>query len=655
MNENETTTVPSSDSGDTQAEITRRLKNLFNAMPNGTATYVVVRDGEDFVFTGFNPAAEAIEKISRDKVIGRSVREVFPAVEKFGLFAVFQDVHRTGELRNHPVSQYKDGRVNGWRENIVFPIGENEIATIYRDATSEKMAEEALRLSEEKYRAIFSCSSDAIFVHDATTGRLLEVNEAMLRMFGCTYDEAMTTDPNDFSEGTSPNSSADSVSWIAKARDTGKESFEWRSRRKDGTLFWTEVNLTYTEIGGAGRVIAVVRDLTEKKKQQELSYHVQQVQKLESLGVLAGGIAHDFNNILMTILGNTELALFELSPLSPARNNLQDIESSSRKAADLCRQLLAYSGKGRFVNEQVDLSELIGEMTNMLQMSIAKKTTLKLDLAEDLPPMVADPTQIRQVLMNLVINGSEALENSDGLVSISTGAMQCDPGYLDSLDFAADSEPGVYCYFEVTDNGCGMDKEPLSRIFEPFYTTKFTGRGLGMAAVLGIVRGHRGALKVHSEPGKGTTFKILFPTTNIGELPPRTANGENRDWTGTGRILLVDDEPGVLQVTSSMLKKLGFEVLTASNGKEALEIYRREQAEITGVIMDLTMPQMDGTEAFRELRRINDDVIVILASGYNQQELSQAELGKGLAGFLQKPYQMSALRLILKKALAAEE
>ena len=296
-------------------------------------------------------------------------------------------------------------------------------------------------------------------------------------------------------------------------------------------------------------------------------------QKLESLGVLAGGIAHDFNNILMAIIGNADLALMRINKESPAVENLHRIEQAAARAADLAKQMLAYSGKGKFVVENVDLNTLLEEMLHMLEVSISKKAVLRLNLHQPLPPVEADATQMRQIVMNLVINASEAIGDKSGVIAITTGCMDCDRNYLKDVWLDENLADGLYVYLEIADTGCGMDKETLAKLFDPFFTTKFTGRGLGMAAVLGIVRGHKGAIKVYSEPGRGTTFKILLPASG---RPAELFNGDSHtdDWQGSGTVLLVDDEETVRGIGAEMLKELGFTAITAGDGREAVEIFK---------------------------------------------------------------------------------
>ena len=522
---------------------------------------------------------------------------------------------------------------------------------MYVDATAEKQAEETLRLSEDKYRTIFANSTDAIFVHDANTGALIEVNDAMLKMYDCTSEQALNADPNKFSLGVSPYSAAEVALHIEQARVDGPKVFPWRARKQDGPLFWTEVTLIFAVIGGEGCVIAMVRDTTEERKKQEMEAPLQHVQKLESLGVLAGGIAHDFNNILMAIAGNTELALCDLPSTSPARDHLFSIETSNRRAADLCRQLLAYSGKGRFVNEMINLSALVNEIVNMLKVSISKLTTLSLDLDDSLPLAEGDPTQIRQVLMNLVINASEALSDQNGIVSITTGTIDASAEDLAKMTFSTDKIPGPRCYLEVTDTGCGMDQATKDRLFEPFFTTKIEGRGLGMAAVIGIVRGHHGDLDLTSDPGLGTTFRVYFPVAGEASLLAGPVDVNESLWRGSGLVLVVDDEEPVRNIATQMLARLGFESIVAKNGQEAVEIFTARRDEISCVLMDLTMPTMGGEEAWHKMRLLDPAVKVILASGYNKQELIRDSTLQNRAHFVHKPYSLTLLSQTLRSAM----
>ncbi len=407
--------------------------------------------------------------------------------------------------------------------------------------------------------------------------------------------------------------------------------------------------------GDVEGLVVLVRDITEIKRaetaQRELGRRLQEAQKLESLGLLAGGIAHDFNNLLTSVLGNVGLARMELPPDSPLLSYLEQIEQTAVRAADLCRQMLAYSGRGRFVLKRLDLSALVQETTELLRLTTSKKAVLRLDLAPGLPAVSGDPTQLRQIVMNLVINASDAIGDRNGAIRIATGLKRVDSVELGETGFAADLLPGDYVSLEVTDTGCGMSPETRTRIFDPFFTTKFAGRGLGLAAVLGIVRAHKGAIQVQSEPGKGSTFVLLLPPV---QGPVEGASGllpASGAWRSQGKILVVDDEDGVRRVVARAFEKVGFQVDLARDGREGLQKYAGAPGDYRAVVMDLTMPEMDGEEAFRAMTRIRPDVRVLLMSGFSPQEAVNRFAGKGLGGFIQKPFTPRELQDALRRLL----
>jgi PAS domain S-box-containing protein len=440
------------------------------------------------------------------------------------------------------------------------------------------------------------------------------------------------------------------------ARAPALWTHEYRVRFPDGTERWHLATAQpQHDADGSTLWHGFISDITGQKAAdaalQALERKIQETQKLESLGVLAGGIAHDFNNILTGILGHASLAGLELPTGSPVQTHLETIRKSSLRAADLCKQMLAYSGKGRFLVKPVALNELIESITQLLQLSISKQAVLRFNLSPGLPAVEGDATQFRQILMNLVINASEAIGARSGVISVSTGLTRVDRDYLGGTILAPDLPPGTYVYLEVADNGTGMDAATQARIFDPFFTTKFTGRGLGLAAVLGIVRGHKGAIKVYSEAGKGTTLKILLPCAAAPAEPASPAVPARTGWHGAGTILVVDDEETVRSTAALMLNKLGFEVALAADGREAVEIFRATPARFTLVLMDLTMPHLDGKAAYAELRRLRADVCVVLMSGFNEEDALTQFTGKGLAGFLQKPFHVETLSTAVRHAL----
>ena len=509
-------------------------------------------------------------------------------------------------------------------------------------------SEDTLRKSEERYRQLFQNTSSGFALHeiildDAGTPcdyRFLDVNPSFTKLTGRNAKDLIGRTVLEAMPGTE-------TYWIdtyGKVALTG-ESVEFVHHSEVlGKDF--EV-LAYAP--APGQFAVVFHDVTEQLRAEEekkkLEEQVRQTQKLESLGVLAGGIAHDFNNLLMVVLGHAELALKEISPMSAARGSIVEIGTAASRATELCRQMLAYAGKSSFVLERTRVRELVEEMVHLLKTAISKKAILNLNLERGLPPIEADPSQIRQIVMNLIINASEAIGERSGVITVSVGATRCDEEYLRRTELRQDLAPGLYVHLEVADTGNGMDAETRSRIFEPFFSTKFTGRGLGLAAVLGIVRAHKGALKVYSEPGKGTTFKILFPALPEGEDGvPCPESSSLAEWRGEGTILLVDDEESLLALGARMLEHLGFTVLTASNGMQAVQCFRDRGKEIDLVLMDLTMPHMDGAEAFGALRRLSPDVRVVLTSGYSHEDVAARFAGKGLDGVLQKPFTLAKLQ-----------
>jgi PAS domain S-box-containing protein len=526
----------------------------------------------------------------------------------------------------------------------------------FQDITERKEAELALRQREEQLDLAVKGGDLGLWDHDLVSGRIT-TNARALDMLGA--DEASFGGTFTWwLEQIHPEDRDAMVSaWedhLAGQRE--QLEIELRVRRSDGEYVWLLDRgrvVQRDEQGRPLRASGTLLDITGRKQaeqeQQDLQRQIEHAQKLESLGVLAGGIAHDFNNLLVGVLGNADLALRELSPVSPARENVTEIERAARRAADLCRQMLAYSGKGRFVVEPVELPDLIEEMAHMLEVSIGKGVVLKYHFGRDIPPIEADATQLRQVVMNLIINASEAIGDRSGVISVTVNHTECDREYLSSTYLAEELEPGTYVVLEVADTGVGMDKQTLDRLFEPFFTTKFTGRGLGLAAVQGIVRGHQGAVKVYSEPGQGTTFRVLLPAAP--SAAPAKSDDDDKPvvHVGSGRVLLADDEPAVLKVGGRMLERLGYEVVLAPDGREALELYQQYDGGFRCVILDLTMPHIDGEQAFRQLRQVDPDVRVVISSGYNEQEVTQRFIGRGLAGFIQKPYTMENLAEALEQ------
>ncbi|MCU1274723.1 MAG: Chemotaxis protein methyltransferase CheR, partial [Bryobacterales bacterium] len=388
---------------------------------------------------------------------------------------------------------------------------------------------------------------------------------------------------------------------------------------------------------------AIRRELKEceiRRERKSLEEQIRQSQRLESLGLLAGGVAHDFNNLLTGILGNASLALDVLDPPEPARSMLESVIQATERAADLTRQLLAYAGKGRFFVRPVDVSALVRDISELMRTSIPKKVRFTLDLANDLPPVEADATQIQQLVMNLVLNAGEAMGDQGGSIQLIT-RLEERPS-----NGASSSLSGWYIRLEVRDTGCGMDEATRSQIFDPFFSTKFTGRGLGLAAALGIARGHKGQIDVESSPGNGSVFRVWLPAAETGSSIERGLGAAHRthpDLAGSGTILIIDDEEVVRGTAKAALEHYGYTVRVAENGPSGISLFHAIGDQISMVLLDLTMPEMSGEETFDQLRQIEPALPIIISSGYDEAEASRRFTGKGVSGFLKKPYTAETL------------
>ncbi|MBI5594223.1 MAG: PAS domain S-box protein [Deltaproteobacteria bacterium] len=654
---------------DLEAEIAR-IKNtekklriseeLFRLAFRTSPDSINLNRASDGMYIDINEGFTKIMGYTRDEVIGKSSMELNIWEDSNDRKRLVNGLSAAGYVENLEagfVGKDGTGKIGLMSARILNANEEAVILSVTRDITDRKRAEEALRESEERLKFILDGSQLGTWDWDIDTGEVKR-NARWAEMIGYTLPEI----EHSVSQCTNlihPDDRAAARQSIQDhlAGKTPMHEIEYRMCAKDGQYKWILDRSKVVKRDSKGRPIRMSgthADTTNIKQAEadrlKLERQIQQTQKLESLGVLAGGIAHDFNNILMAVLGHAELALDEISPMSAARESILQITIAARRAAELCRQMVAYSGRATFTLEKVNLRELIEEMAHLLKTSISKKAVLNLSLERGLPAIHVDASQVRQIVMNLIINASEAVDDRSGVITVAAGATRCDVDYLTKTELHDSLTPGLYVHLEVTDTGCGMDAETRGRIFEPFFTTKFTGRGLGLAAVLGIVRAHKGAIKVYSEPGKGTTFKVLFPALEVEEKTVSSRVPSPSDnWQGKGTILLADDEESLRALGAVMLERLGFTVLTAVDGRDALELFRKRQSEICLVVLDLTMPHMDGAQAFGELRRINPDIRVILASGYSQEDVAARFAGKRLSGVLQKPYSLGKLRELLMK------
>lgn len=636
-------------------------RKLFMTMVDGFSLHEIIRDSNgaptDYRFLEANPAFARMTGLITENLIGKTIMEILPESGQ-ALMNQFEKVVLSGD----PIVFERFSRENGRHLKIsAYRPDADLLACVVVDRTENKRSEIALKGSEEKFRTLVESSFDVIFVLDST-GVFKFVSPAWEKHFGYAVSDVLE---HSFAPFVHPDDAPLCFEYLVRIMTTrqGGPSPPYRVKHADGHWCLFIANGTpYTDEHGHYLYIGVGRDISEQKRIEEerleLERQLLHSQKLESLGILAGGIAHDFNNLLQAILGNMEMAALRLAPDSPPLRYIKHAKHAARHAADLTSRMLAYSGKGHFIIEKLDLNTLVNENATMLRTAVPRSISIDLLTGTELPAINADVAQLQQVVMNLITNAAEAIEEQPGFITLSTGVQFCDQALLAESRLADKPRPGRFVYLEVIDNGIGMDEETQSRIFDPFFTTKFTGRGLGMSAVLGIIKGHGGAMFVDSSPGKGTAIKVAFPaiesTTNATEQKRVTAGAETTSSAATpmsGLVLVVDDEKAVLRICVTMVKLCGFRTISATDGADAVSIFRERSDEIDLVLMDLTMPNMDGVAAMHELRRLKPNIKIILSSGFNEQELDERISEQSPSGFIRKPYSMQNLEAELRRVM----
>jgi len=565
-------------------------------------------------------------------------REMAEAIRGGAYFAVQYRMRRADgewrlmEARGTPVRD-EDGAVLEW-------MGVNV------DVTDRRATETQLRASDALHALVFNSGFDSMYlvsVDGPDEFRVRLVNEAFTRITGVPAREVVGRELRDIARNQA------AAIQVARYRDVAatrraveyEEHYVLNDREQ---VMETRLSPVVSPSGTVTHVLGVSRDVSERRRlereRQEMEMKLQHTQKLESLGVLAGGVAHDFNNLLVGILGNASLALLDLEAGSELAETVGDIERTARQAAELTTQLLAYSGKGRFVVAPTDLAALVREMSPVWRSALGRRATVTLELADDLPPVEGDASQLRQVVLNMITNAVDALGGEAGHVTVRAGLERLDAAALARARFATGAEPGEHVFVEVEDDGCGMDAHTIERIFDPFFTTKFTGRGLGLAATLGIVRGHRGVITVRSAPGAGTSFRVAFPARrDLVAAGAVEAEGALPDAAGT--VLVIDDDAPVRSAARRILGRAGFAVLEAVDGESGIATFRAAPHAIACVMVDLTMPGMDGMEVAAGIRAIRPAVRIVLASGFDAGAASGFPAGDYV--FLHKPFTASQL------------
>lgn len=620
------------------------LQSIVENLPD----MIFVKDAEALRFVRFNRAGESLLGHSRNDLIGKNDYDFFPTEQAEAFTEKDRQVLAGDSVVDIPEEPIQSAaRGLRWLHTKKIPIRDDDgnptyLLGISRDVTDLRDARLALQDRESRLRLVLEHFPGAVWTTDA---------ELRITWLGGAQAGSLSTE-TELACGKSVGQALDrlrdveldELHRVALAGES--RSFAFSIGERD---FEARVE---TAGGGVAALMGVALDVTERRRleAERVEVRLQRAQRMEALGVLAGGIAHDFNNLLVGMLGNASLALLKLPPESPARGEIERLLLAAERATDLTRQMLAYSGKGRFVVEAVDLAALVRDTAELIRTSLPRRGRLSFSFADELPAIEADATQVRQVVMNLLTNAAEALPPNGGDVKVDVAVSVIDE--RTAADAFADSDlaPGRFVVLEVSDTGSGMDDSTRRRMFDPFFTTKPNGHGLGLAAALGIVRGHRGAIRVYSETGRGTTVRVFFPSST-GTLGDKSGESLPRSAPPPSTVLVIDDEVAVREFARAVLEHHGYEVLEANEGAEGLRVFATEGKRIGLVLLDLTMPGLDGEETFHELRLVAPKLPVILSSGYNEQQATSRFVGLGLAGFLRKPYRAEHLVEMVKSEL----
>jgi len=643
---------------------------LYRLLVESAVDYAIFHLSLDALIESWNPGAVRIFGYEPGEIIGRHGSILFTPEDNLAGAPEEEarNAAKSGRAEDSRWHIRKDGS-RFWANGVMLGLRDDGgnligLAKIIRDDTERKRAEEQLQFQQNLADAITSNAAEGVLLVD-NEGRVTFINRTAQSMLGWTQEELLGEVLHDKLQNCRPDgtsrSSDDSPHMEVLRTGEALRSHEDYFLHKNGQIVPISCSVapirSDSVVAGA---VMIVRDLTQQRlaeaTQRENEQALQQAQKLESIGVLAGGIAHDFNNLLTGIMGNAGLARRAITAgrTEQAANRLRDVLSASERAADLTRQLLAYAGKGRFVILPVDLARLVSEVSTLIRASLSKKITLVIDVPEDCPLVEADRAQLQQLVMNLVINGGEAIGDDPGTLSVRVRTEHFTERRERPRAEGFPIVTGNYVRVDVTDTGAGMDEETRSRIFEPFFTTKFLGRGLGLSAALGIVRGHRGAISVRSEPGQGTTFTVLLPVHRELRRTERVSGLSvvDREIQGTGTILVADDEEGVRSLVASVLGDAGYTVELTADGAQAVERLRRLGDDVRLVLLDLTMPILSGAETATELRRIQPEIPIIAMSGYGDIEVMQRFSEAGVTDFLPKPFTPDQLAAKVRDALA---
>jgi PAS domain S-box-containing protein len=651
----------------------RQSERRFRLLMEGVQDSAILTLDPEGRILSWNEGAQRIYGYGGEEVLGRHFSMLFPETEKGAAALHLENAAQSGSFAAEGLRLRKDGsRFLAEVQISALRLADGRLegfAKITRDITERQELLDRLKahqqhleqLVQNRTRQLSRSQRMLYLIYDSVLEplALLTVEEdGEFTVASCNKAIALHRGNHPrqlvgrrLRELLDPEVAAKVFPALHAAAASGKvERAQWTLRTLVGErTFDTQIRPILEETGACTSLIVSAQDITERLHTEA---SVRERQKLESLGVLAGGIAHEFNNLLTGILGNANLGTLALPSKSPALPFFEKIEVSVLRAADLTSQMLAYAGRGQFDVGELDLNILVRETAQLISASISKKATLHFNLAKRLPFTRGDATQVQQMLMNLVMNASEALAaDSIGLITLRTRIEELGKAECRDLHPALPISTGSYVVLEVSDTGKGMSEELQSRVLDPFYTTKAMGRGLGLPASIGILRTLQGGFRIHSEVGRGSTITLYLPALAQVNGVPRPAE-QSSEWQGEGTLLLVDDEATLRDVVGRMARDLGFTVIEAQDGLQALELFQANHPRLTLVFMDLSMPRLGGREAFLEMRRLDPSIPVILSSGFSEEEVTDLFADHGLEGFLRKPYRIAEFKHKVRGVLA---
>jgi len=622
-----------------------RYRAMFEHLKSGVVVYEAKDEGDDFIIRDFNAAAEGMEKVPRQKVIGRRLLEAFPGAEDFGLLDLLRRVWKTGQPEDHPAAFYQDDKRAGWRENFVYKLPSGEVVAIYDDVTQRKRAEEDITMAHAELNQIFHAAASGMWLLDKEFN-ILKANQTLASMLGLDVEAMTGRKCHEVFPGPRCHQPDCPVRRLLAGENRVEIEEEKLNRRgAKARCLVTAV----TQKGPAGEILGVIEDFKDITEFRRLEKQLAQAQKMEAIGTLAGGIAHDFNNILGAIMGYTELASHELAEAHPTQVKLAQVLKACERAKNLVQQILSFSRQTEQERRPVQLGPIIHEALELLRASLPTTIEIRENVESGPDLILADPTQIHQVLMNLCANAAHAMREGGGRLEVSLKKVELDdqstPEYLDL-------GPGTYSRLTVSDTGHGMDRQTMERIFEPFFTTKPPGEGTGMglSVIHGIVKSHGGTITASSQPGQGATFKVYLPLMDdeneeqpLVHVPPIP--------TGSERVLLVDDEESLVELGRQMLERLGYQVTGCASSSEALELFQAKPEEFDVVITDQAMPQMTGGEMARRMLAIRPDLPVIVCTGFSDQVSTARAEAQGVRAVVLKPLLVQEIAEVIRAVL----